>query len=550
MRHGAVCIRQCALLLAVLLTGCATEEAELETGTDVVYVDIVVHPEDAALATRATGYTIEGSEPENNIYDVQVWAFASGAADYASAIGYVERAYAADSPLGSSDLLQMPFKTSDLLSLSSVGYQVDFYAVANVSAVNATTRSALAQGATLTKADLGALLLNGSDFGTSSTVHAVPATGLPMSAIVTNQTIADATGHLIIPSTTVPSIVKQEIPLRRAVSKIQFFVARQNDATLANVQIRSFTIGDQLIGANERLMPSGSGTSLSLSGTPATDYVGGFTYSSTLATADIPAVADPAALDYATWTAANTGSTAADWLNALSTNAASWGLTYLRETDRPLTGTITYSTDGGTTTDIATFTMPDADDFARNHHYVVYAYFTPLGRLRLGVFVLPWESFDNTMSYAEVPTVNLPDDDLMPVDNTYRSKDDASHTVLMRYGVPLQFRFRIESPLNFAWTARFNGMKGNPLAFKFVDSIDPIDPDNWDINDPTTYNLVDRISGHIGEEATLIIVPTGLVWDVSVESTATIEIVARNILGQTMPVTLLTRWTIVQRATE
>jgi hypothetical protein len=52
----------------------------------------------------------------------------------------------------------------------------------------------------------------------------------------------------------------------------------------------------------------------------------------------------------------------------------SCGLSYLRETDRQLTGTISYVLNGVPGT--AEFSMKDPGDFARNHSWIVYLYFT------------------------------------------------------------------------------------------------------------------------------------------------------------------------------
>ena len=54
------------------------------------------------------------------------------------------------------------------------------------------------------------------------------------------------------------------------------------------------------------------------------------------------------------------------------------GLTYFRESDKQLTGTITYTyTDNGVKKDNqeATFSMADPGDFLRNHSWIIYIYY-------------------------------------------------------------------------------------------------------------------------------------------------------------------------------
>jgi hypothetical protein len=52
----------------------------------------------------------------------------------------------------------------------------------------------------------------------------------------------------------------------------------------------------------------------------------------------------------------------------------SWGPFYLPESDKQLTGTVTYTVGGGAPV-TAKFSMADAGDFTRNHTWLVYAYY-------------------------------------------------------------------------------------------------------------------------------------------------------------------------------
>lgn len=520
--HG---VRLAAALAALcLLSACQSGDVDDANQMLMRYIDIHVHPTETSVNSMTTRGS-EGTLPsvlqaEDYIYDVQVWAFVSGAADNATAIGYVERL--STTPLADGDVLKMPFFTTDI---DVANLQVDFYAVANVQAVNSASRTLLDKGRDITKAELASLLLTGDDFGTTTLVHEVPATGLPMSKIITNQQITQGAGTL--------SITRQDIPLRRAVSKLRFCVARESG--LSGAQVLGFTLGDQLISANEYLFPNDNPNSahLLLAGSEATDYVAGFTYSDSPLDADvkIPSLLNPENLAFTTWRAANPSKTLYDYDTELNDNTAMYGLTYLRETGKKLTGTLRYSLDGGTTEATVPFSMSAEGDFARNHSYIVYVYFSYAG-ITLTVTTQPWELVEHTLSYTSVVTVTS-SGKLQPVSGTYSAKNDNTKRVVLQYQTDLKLTFKIEAPVGYAWTATFNSLTGNPQAFRFVD------------DDGT---LLDHISGQIGEECTLTIRP--IADDVSIESSAEIIIVARNLMGSNLILSsedLLGKWIVIQR---
>lgn len=520
------------LLLAalLLLAACSTKNDFFEEQDDtpaMSYVDIYVHSDRPEVTTRADEGTVDAISPEDAIYDVQVWAFRQGAAGTATAIGYISREYST-TPLGNSEVLRMPFLTGDL---DAANMMVDFYAVANTTGINFDALILLAKGKDLTKGELQELLLTGNDFGTTTPVHAVPAEGLPMSKVVADRKITENAGAL--------SITRQDIALRRAVSKIQFYVARKSE--VSNAQILGFTLNNQLVSANEYLLPNTDTRSphLSLTGTDATDYVAGFTYTDNPLTQDlqIKDMSEPEGLAYTRWKADNPSGTPQQYDDALSTYASGYGLTYLRETGKKLSGTIIYSTDGGTTTATIPFTMAAEGDFARNHSYIVYVYFTTAG-VNLTVSTQPWEYVEHNTSYTNVITVSDAGR-LTPVSGTYNSQQSnlADQNIVLAYQTILQFRFKIDAPLGYAWTATFNSRGGNARAFKFVDD---------------EGGLHDNISGDIGEECTLRIQAAD--DDVSIESSAYLEIVVRNLMGSNVYVNDLTpsdkgNWTIIQRST-
>ena len=81
------------------------------------------------------------------------------------------------------------------------------------------------------------------------------------------------------------------------------------------------------------------------------------------------------------------------------------GPIYIRETDKVISGTITYNTGDEDLT--ATFTMPSDNVLSRNHSWILYAYFAEATRtLQFKIVVLPWDKTTYTQDHT-VATVNV-----------------------------------------------------------------------------------------------------------------------------------------------
>ena len=74
------------------------------------------------------------------------------------------------------------------------------------------------------------------------------------------------------------------------------------------------------------------------------------------------------------------------------------GPIYLRESDKQLTGTITYTIGGEEK--IANFAMQQAGDFSRNHTWIVYAYYAGTGSLQVqSLYVKDWSTKEMNYEY-------------------------------------------------------------------------------------------------------------------------------------------------------
>ena len=76
------------------------------------------------------------------------------------------------------------------------------------------------------------------------------------------------------------------------------------------------------------------------------------------------------------------------------------GQFYLRESDKKITGTITYTVGSSTTELSAPFTMSEAGDFSRNHTWIVYGFFA--GKDNLKVFSVDVNDWTESSGEREV----------------------------------------------------------------------------------------------------------------------------------------------------
>lgn len=392
------------------------------------------------LSTKAETGDVASISPESKIYDVQVWAFAHGAADTDLPLNYVDKdnisfENTTQKNWDDSYKIQMPMPKEFVLGTDP---RVDFYILANWQSIFTTKPSQM------TLADVRDLVFGTSTlntyFGTTTPTTAVPAKGLPISTIykgedgngVSLQFLQDAyNGTATEPLTN--EVFKRElgvIELERAVAKIRFAFARAKG--IGGVQITKIVINGDLIPDNTYAFPRANGV-FALPGTNPT-FGGAATLAGTganplLSTDNIKEVTDPEALrNDNSEVAAPTGTgksyagkkpseMTAQQYDDFVTDSTTTQLIYLRESDEPITGTIYYRKSGMDDDDddlTAAFDMTkvpgyDVDpstydeettNLHRNHYWTVYAYFKG-GDLRIKpVLERDWD-YDQTKQYYD-----------------------------------------------------------------------------------------------------------------------------------------------------
>ena len=368
----------------------------------------VIQPEDPQLMvslyipgstmTRAFSGTVSPLEEEQKITSLQIWAFLSEDGTFISYKSIGSQVGETGLPNSTISRVGMPLTPEMFYLLTGSSHpRVDVYALANASsALNFPPTG------TTTRDDLDNLILE--KFGSTNLTTVVPSTGLPMSGVIKNANVEG--GYPVLNIST--------LKLIRNVSKIRFVFCQQgipatdttsavianNECAIVGVSFDGTAGGkDCQIGASERIFTTESidlgdpkeytPLSASISGAPL------------IPNNKLSVVVDPEELffrgaGYDTETSEQYESR----LDEAISKESQIGPIYLRETDKTISGTISYRTSADGAIQTAPFAM-ETGGFPRNHTWIVYACFIEeTMKLRLKVVVLPWEWSTYNVNYA------------------------------------------------------------------------------------------------------------------------------------------------------
>ena len=354
-------------LLMVLLTACSSSEdggdgvAKQPTLTIYVYSpERPAVPNRHAPLRRAETGNVETVGDESTIHSLQIWVYES---ENKALVGYLDTEDVTTLNMGEGATYQLP--VSDDFAKNKP--DVDVYVMANVTNANCgvetdkdTERDELMTEAKIVK----------SKFGLSPLTTEVPTDGLPMAGKLTTQPVVGDAPALRVGDLNAVSTV----PLTRAVSKLRFVFAKTKDQP--TVRITSITMNAGMIPDEEYLFT-----------TPQS-----MTYNANageLLLTDIDDIAETAnPTDYIYF-----NQDAQEYENLINgANLTVNGPIYLRESDKQLAGTITYTINGGSEQTVD-FAMQQAGDFLRNHTWIVYAYYAGSGKLQVQtVYVKDWST--------------------------------------------------------------------------------------------------------------------------------------------------------------
>ena len=218
-----------------------------------------------------------------------------------------------------------------------------------------------------------------------ATVPAGPDGGLPMSGVLKNQPVE---GMAPIVS------VRTNVKVARAVSKVRFVFCNSSDAEDQKLTIQSITFDDEMIPKEESLFLNAPYTGR--------NFKVGSEYETAAplvnAAKEVTFYSSPTEYAYR-------GQTGQEYEALINKGIEDERLTevgkfYLRESDKKITGTITYTVGNSDKELSAPFKMSEAGDFSRNHTWIVYGFFA--GKDNLKVFSVDVNSWTESSGEREV----------------------------------------------------------------------------------------------------------------------------------------------------
>ena len=380
------------LLLTLMFTSCMTDGyTDTAAGKSDTYINLNVStPTAQARANAPAGSTAgtSGSPKENEtspnptdeekIYSIRVWAFKSGTDENAMPIGF--KAETGLSATGSHNVsMKLLRKAAGNLE------NIDLYILLNAESIDVLDGN---NCNTMTRKVLKAATFN-SNFGIkpdgSPQATTVPATGLPISRVITNINVKNNIADNAAKAAAKPV----SVPLVRAVSKLHFFFARKAGKDTESVTVTKIEVNGETLTAASPVFPEAA-TNAEKDTKGLTGRLTGLTYLTqnlifgSIATDKINPVDDPK--EYIR----QPGEKAQVYMTRLSTGVQEGCRSYLRETDKPITGKIHFKANASLAERSVVFEIPEA---YRNHELVVYGYFSgeaSLDNFKLQYYVANW----------------------------------------------------------------------------------------------------------------------------------------------------------------
>ena len=381
------------LLLTMMFTSCMSDGyTDTAAGKSDTYINLNVSTPTAQARANAPAGSTTGTSgtpgqdetspdptDEEKIYSIRVWAFKSGTDENAMPIGF--KAETGLSATGSHNVSMKLRKTAGKPEY------IDLYILLNAESIDVLDGN---NCNTMTRKDLKAATFD-SNFGIkpdgSPQATEVSKKGLPISRVITDINV----NNHIAEKETEAAANPVSVPLVRAVSKLHFFFARKAGKDTESVTVTKIEVNGETLTETSPVFPEAA-IDAEKDTKGLTGRLAGLTYLNSqilkfgeIATSKIYAVDDPKTY------IRQPGENAQDYMDRLSTNVKEGCRSYLRETDKPITGKIYFKSNALLEEARSVeFQIPDA---YRNHELVVYGYFSGeafLDNLKLQYYVADW----------------------------------------------------------------------------------------------------------------------------------------------------------------
>lgn len=364
------------MFFVLLLAACSKNEESPEEIQPVI--NVYVYSPDHPVVTRGDIGNVDPIEKESLINSLQIWVFEHGTENLVS---YYQPETVSN--LNDDKGVTYQLNVSEAFAKADPKPTVDVYVVANVTTANC----GLSYVKETTKATLEDAKIGSSYFGLSFLKDKVPDAGLPMSGVLRDVAVTGSA----------PVFKISSVKLTRAVSKLRFIFSRDKSGEV--VKISSIKLGVELGSENQETLISQIPTEeyLFLKADNSLYHIGSIYENggTELLPSDSPLRNDINSNDDPLKYTYQSGQNAQDYENLIAAGVREEKLSgvgpyYLRETDRQLSGVISYKK--GSSEDVykAEFKMKAAGDFSRNHTWIIYAYYGVDGMKVVTVYSQNW----------------------------------------------------------------------------------------------------------------------------------------------------------------
>ena len=470
-----------ALLMLSTMASCSDQDSQVPATGDEAYLNLSFSTASTTTSRASRAENIGNDETqanpnaESDIHSIKVWVFKSGTGASANPIAYKED----NTPTAVGGGTNGTY-TLNLRFLRKINGEelknIDLYILANSESTNMAEKLKGKDIRSITRADLQGVTFDDpfgiTAEGKAQTTVVPTGKGLPISRAITNIAIAD---H--VADTEAGAKGKGiSIPLVRAVSKLHFYFARKANANTENVKVTRIEIDGETFPTASYIFPdeeeytkadANKAATSNKYGTPS--YVPTLLKLDGVENAQIKAVADPLAYQR------GSSETAQTYMDRMNNEIGGHNLSYLRETNKPITGKIYYQLAEGGSEKSQGFTIPSSGNAIRNRELVVYGYFLQGGALCLDWQVMPWNKVTSEISWSNVNCEMFAwqtGSTLKPKEGdaeglyclvNYPRYQDKEHEVLEDKKSGAAFYIKVDGPTGLVWKAHLT----NPTEFAF-----------------------------------------------------------------------------------
>ena len=472
-----------ALLMLSTMASCSDQDSQAPATGEEAYLNLSFSTASATTSRAGGAENIGNNETqanptaESDIHSIKVWVFKSGTGASANPIAYKEDTPSAvdGKPVNGNYTLNLRF----LRKINGEELKnIDLYILANSESTNMADKLNGKDLRSITRADLQKVTFDDpfgiTAEGKAQTTEVPNGKGLPISRAITNIELAK---H--VADTEIEAKDKGiSIPLVRAVSKLHFYFARtaDADALTENVKVTKIEIDGNTFPTESYVFPdeedyatadANKAATSNKYGTPS--YVPTPLKLDGVENAKIKAVTDPLAYKRDEKT-----ETAQTYMNRMNTEIGEHNLSYLRETNKPITGKIYYQLADGGSEKHQEFTIPSSGNAIRNRELVVYGYFLQGGALCLDWQVMPWNVVTSEISWSNIncqmyawhkssPSATTGDEEGKYCLVNYPRYATDKHNSLVAKSSGAAFYFKVDGPTGLVWKAHLT----NPTEFAF-----------------------------------------------------------------------------------